>query len=298
MKLGIGLTNFSWDGSVAIATAVGRIARLADEAGLDGISSLDHFVQVPGLNQVPIDAPMLEGYTLLAFIAGQTQRLRLTTLATAPHNRHPAVLVKIVTSLDVLSGGRVTLGIGAGDGPESTGGGEVALGIPCPPADERYRRLEETLQVARRMWAGELVNSPPPVQKPHPPILVAGSGEKRTLRMVAEYADACHIPGVLPFIDWRSLATRKLDALRAHCEQLGRDYARIEKVAGTPFLAGNDPKEAAEQLAGFLHQLAEAGFDHATLVKRGEPWKEEDLDALAEIVPQVHRIQTGAARVT
>lgn len=308
MKLGIGLTNFSWEGPPSeIAAQIARIATLADEAGLDGISVLDHLVQVPGLNAVPIEAPILEGYTLLAFIAGQTTRVRLITLATAPHNRYPALLVKMVTSLDVLSGGRAMLGVGTGNDPDSTEGGEVALGILCPPVDERYQRLEELLQIATRMWSGDEtpyhglhyrlerpLNSPNSLQRPHPPILVAGSGERRTLRLVAQYADACHIPGVLPFADWRALAERKVGVLRAHCNELGRDYDEIEKVAGTPFLPGDDPREGARKLTEFLHQLAGSGFDGATLVNRGRPWNESDLDALASIVPEVHDIPTRA----
>jgi F420-dependent oxidoreductase-like protein len=207
---------------------------------------------------------MLEAYTTLGYLAACTSRARLLTLVTGAVYRHPGVLAKIVTTLDVLSGGRASLGIGAAWNEEEA----RALGIPFPPVAERFERLEETLQICLQMWSGDQapfrgahyqlerpLNMPPALSQPHPPIMIGGGGERKTLRLVARYAQACNLfPGP-------DLA-RKLDVLRAHCEAEGRDYDDIEKTCYFIFDVGENGERAGavtEQLAG----LAELGFDMA-----------------------------------
>jgi F420-dependent oxidoreductase-like protein len=198
--------------------------------------------------------PMLEGYTTLGYLAGRTERLRLSLLVTGVTYRHPGLLAKTVTTLDVLSGGRAMLGIGAAWYEREHRG----LGVPFPSTSERFERLEETLQIVRQLWSGdqtpyagshyelaEPVNVPPPVQSP-PPIMIGGSGERKTLRLVARYADACNLFGESP-----DVVRHKLDVLRGHCEDAGTDYDAIEKTA--PF--GFDVGERGEKVPQLLEQL-------------------------------------------
>lgn len=304
MKLGITVTNFSWPGPASeIGPTVARIARTADQAGMDSIWTMDHFFQIR-LSGLPPEAPMLEAYATLAFMAGHTRRIRLGTLVTSVAYRHPGVLIKIVTSLDVLSGGRMVLGVGAG-APFNVppGEGEAGgLGIPYPSLAERFERLEELLQIAHQMWRGDEapfegvhyrlarpLNSPNSLQRPHPPILVAGSGERKTLRLVARYADACNlfdIPGT-PFQD--DLA-HKLDVLANHCRDVGRDPADIEKTVASVFDLGEDRREGLERLAGHLRELAALGIDQVILGPR-RPWDAGTLEAVASIVDEVHGLE-------
>jgi F420-dependent oxidoreductase-like protein len=307
MKLGIGVTNFSWPcPPEEIGPIVARIATKADEAGLDSIWTMDHFFQIR-LSGLPPESPMLEAYATLAFIAGQTRRIRLGTLVTAVPNRHPGVLIKAVTSLDVLTGGRMVLGVGAGAPFTVTRDGEAGgLGIPYPPTlTERYQQLEELLQIAHQMWRGDEkpfrgrhyqldrpLNSPNSLQRPHPPILIGGSGERRTLRLVAQYADACNlfdIPG-----SFADDLPRKLRVLRQHCEDLGRDYGEIEKTAVTMFDLGQDRQDGLRRLTGHLRELAAVGIEHALLSPHG-PWDDASLDAVASIVPEMHAVPAAQA---
>ncbi len=194
---------------------------------------MDHFFQIRGVG--PAENEMLESYTTLSFLAGLTEHVRLGTMVTGVVYRHPGILIKEATTLDVLSKGRAYFGIGAAWNDVEAS----SLGIPFPPLKERFERLEETLQIAKQMWAGNEepfegrhyhltrpLNSPQPLTKPHPPILVGGMGEKKTLRLVAKYADACNIFGRM------GLATvkAKFDILKQHCEEVGRDYNEIEKT--------------------------------------------------------------------
>src|SRR5690242_19083665 len=220
---------------------------------------MDHFFQIGGIG--PPELPMLEAYTTLGYLAAHTSRAKLLTLVTGVTYRHPGILGKIVTTLDVLSGGRAWLGIGAAWNAEESRG----LGIPFPPVAERFERLEETLQLCLQMWRGDEspyqgrhdhldrpINSPQALHEPHPPILIGGSGEKKTLRLVAQYAQACNLfPGP-------DLA-RKLDVLRSHCERLGRPYDEIEKTVMYPLDPTADPGAVLEDLARF----AELGITHA-----------------------------------
>lgn len=240
MKIGLQIVQFNWPGSPEnTGKKLVEIGKTADEVGFDSIWAMDHLFQIDmaqfGLS--PKD-PMLDGYTVLGYLAAITERARLGTMVTGVVYRHPGHLMKIVSNLDVLSGGRAYLGIGAAWYEREA----LGLGLPFPPLKERIERLEETLQIAKQMWSGEIkpyngkyyqlaepINSPPPLSKPHPPILVGGSGEKKTLRLVAQYADACNLYGP-PFSGNDEIA-RKLDVLKRHCDDLGRPYHEIELTA-------------------------------------------------------------------
>ncbi|MFV2171832.1 LLM class F420-dependent oxidoreductase [Actinomadura sp. LOL_016] len=258
MRIGLQVPSFTFPGGAErIGPTFGRIARDADQAGLHSLWVMDHFFQIDMVG--PAEEPMLEGYSALAYAAALTENITLGTLVTGVTYRHPGILVKTVTTLDVLSGGRAWLGIGAAWNDEESRG----LGVAFPPTAERFERLEETLQIAHRMWRGDEspfegehyrlerpLNSPPALRRPHPPILVGGTGEKKTLRFVAKYADACNI------FDGDELP-HKLDVLREHCEREGRDYADIEKTSLTYFQE-TPSVDAAVDTVG---RLAEAGVD-------------------------------------
>ncbi len=251
MKLGLQIPIFTWaDGPPAIAQRLGQIAKTAEDVGFESIWVMDHFFQLPIIG--PAEQEMLEAYTALGFLAAKTERVRLGTMVTGVTYRHPGILAKQVTTLDVLSGGRAWLGIGAAWFEREHDG----LGVRFPPLKERFERLEETLQIAHQMWDSgnngpfdgkhyqlrETINSPQSLQRPHPPILIGGSGEKRTLRLVARYADATNIPARGQTTDW---VKRKLDILREHCEHEGRDYDEIEKTLLWVFLPGASGENAS-----------------------------------------------------
>jgi F420-dependent oxidoreductase-like protein len=234
MKLGLHISNFTWDGGPArLTSTLTELAKLAEDVGFDNLTVMDHFWQIRGVG--PKDADMLEAYTVLGFLASVTSRVELSTLVTGVTYRSPGLLAKAVTTLDVLSNGRAWLGIGAAWNEEEA----IGLGLGFAPTAIRFEMLEEALQICRQMWSdddgpyqgqhyqlGNTLNSPQSLQRPHPPIMIAGSGEKKTLRMVAQYADACNIfPG--------PQAPRKLEILREHCADLGRDYDTIEKTSIT-----------------------------------------------------------------
>jgi len=308
MKLGIGITTFPWPAD-QIGPVVSGIATAADEAGLDSLWVMDHFFQIR-LSGLPAESPMPEAYATLAFLGGLTKRIKLGTLVTSVAYRHPGVLVKTVTALDVLTGGRVIFGVGAGApfnaapaGPGTAFEAE-GLGIPFPSLAERFERLEEVLQIAHQMWRGDEspyqgrhyqlvrpLNSPNSLQRPHPPILIGGSGEGKTLRLVARYADACNLFD-LPNPEFRDNIVRKLDVLREHCSREGRDFAAIEKTVTSNFEFGEDPKAGAAAFLAHLRELAAAGIDHA-LVSPRQAWDEATLEAVAAIAPEVHAIEPG-----
>jgi F420-dependent oxidoreductase-like protein len=311
MKIGIVLGDFSWAVPASeLGATIAGVARQADEAGVDSFWVMDHFFQIRLTGQPP-ESPMAEAYALLGVLAGKTERIRLGTLVTSVAYRHPGVLVKTVTTLDVMSGGRMNFGVGPGapfnvepQGPGTAFEAE-GLGIPFPPLRDRFEMLEELLQIAHQMWHGDQaphhgqhyqlarpLNSPGPVQRPHPPILVAGGGEKKTLRLVAQYADACHLPGYSVAVGGASLGgdlARKLDVLREHCAAAGRDYAAIEKTVGRMFDLGDDPAAGRREFLAGLRALAGAGFDHAIVSPSG-PWVKDSLAALAELLPDIHAI--------
>jgi F420-dependent oxidoreductase-like protein len=292
VRIGLAVSSFTWPGGPArIGPTFGQIARDAEQAGVASLWVMDHFLQIPIFG--PPEAEMLEAYTTLAFAAGQTQRLELGALVTGVSPRHPGVLVKTVTTLDVLSGGRVWLGIGAAWNEQESRG----LGIPFPPLAERFERLEETLRIARQMWAGDSrpfegrhyrlerpLNSPNALRRPHPPILIGGSGERKTLRLVARYADACNL---FEFGGLQALR-HKLAVLREHCAAEGRPYGEIQKTTYGQ-IAGN---ESDDQLLERFGALADEGVDLA-IVELPDQGREGSLEHLAELIPQVEKLATA-----
>jgi F420-dependent oxidoreductase-like protein len=308
MKLGFALADFSWPVPVSdLGATIINLARRADAAGFDSLWVMDHFFQIRLSGGLPPESPMPEAYATLGVLAGQTRNIRLGTLVTSVAYRHPGVLLKTVTTLDVLSGGRMYLGVGAGApfNPTPQGPGTTAetegLGLPFPPLADRFEMLEELLQLAGQMWNGDEapfagrhyqlarpLNSPNSVQRPRPPILVAGAGEQKTLRFVARYADACHLPD-LPGTRYEVDLGHKLDVLRRHCDDAGRDYARIEKTVGVNHDLGDG---TAGDLAGLLARLSELsalGFGHAMLSPRGR-WTEALVDAVASVLPEIRAL--------
>jgi F420-dependent oxidoreductase-like protein len=263
VKVGLQIPDFTTpDGPGRLGPGLATVARTADDAGFEYLAVMDHFFQIGVIG--PPEREMLEAYTTLGYLAGHTSRARLLTLVTGVIYRHPGILAKMVTTLDVLSGGRGALGIGAAWNAEESRG----LGVPFPPVAERFERLEETLQICLQMWRGDEspyhgrhyqldrpINSPQALTQPHPPILIGGGGERKTLRLVAQYAQACNLfPGP-------DLA-RKLDVLREHCAAVGRDYDEIEKTCYFAYDVG--PKgENAQQVVDQLGGLAEMGFQAA-----------------------------------
>jgi F420-dependent oxidoreductase-like protein len=264
VKLVLHLSHFNWAAPTSeFGQVLADVATLAEEGGFDGIATADHLWQSPWMGGP--EASFLEGYTTLAFLAAHTRTVRLLTVVSGAHFRLPAVLAKTVTTLDVLSGGRAWLGIGAGHYEEECEG----LGVPFPPAATRYELLEDALEVCTRMWEGEhgsdgpfeghhvrarrLLNLPQALQRPRPPILIAGVGERRTLPLVARYADACSLrPG--PEIP------AKLDVLRRHCEAAGTDFDRIERTCAFAF-APDDGGPATAELLEQLRWLDSLGIE-------------------------------------
>ena len=269
MRLGIHYANFSgpgWD--TRLTDRLTETARVADQGGVDLFTVMDHYFQMEHLGGPP--EPMLEGYTTLGYVAALTERLRLGLLVTGTTYRHPGLLVKIVTTLDVLSRGRAVLGIGAAWYDRE----HVGLGVPFPSTSERFERLEETLRICHQMWSdddgpsegrhyrlAETVCVPPPVQRPHPPVLVGGGGERKTLRLVAQYADACNL-----FPVGVEGVRHKLDVLRRHCDDVGRDYDEIEKtmIGGAP--GGPDPVDDTDGFLADMEGYVELGIGLVTIV--------------------------------
>jgi F420-dependent oxidoreductase-like protein len=263
MKLGLQINDFSWPaGPTHFGATLVEIGQAAEAYGFDRIGVTDHFWQHPIMGGPEAAEP--ECYTTLAFLAANTINIKLTAMVTGVHFRHPGVLAKTVTTLDVLSGGRTWLGIGAGHYEEEARG----LGIPFPPLGERFEMLEETLQICLRMWSGERgderpfegthyrlerpLNLPQSLARPHPPIMIAGDGERKTLRLVARYADACSLRP-------KPEIPNKLDVLRRHCEAEDRDYDSIEKTCAFAFDVGEDGSKAGE-LIKQLSWLADMGI--------------------------------------
>ena len=254
MKVGLHYWNYSTPADPArIAATLGETARVAEQAGFSGFSVMDHYLQMEMAGVSSADEPMLEAYTTLGYVAASTERMGLGVLVTGVMYRHPGLLAKIVATLDVLSGGRARLGIGASWYERE----QAALGVPVVPVAERFERLEETLQICHQMWSddngpfngrhyqlAETLCVPGPLSRPHPPILVGGGGEKKTLLLVARYADACNM-----FATGPEDVGRKLEVLRSHCDAEGRDYDRIDKtlLAVVPALMDVDGFVAAAE---------------------------------------------------
>ncbi len=293
MKLGLQIPFLTWPGGPPqMGPRLADIARTAESAGFDSIWVMDHFFQIEFVGSAEMD--MVEAYTTLGFIAGHTSRVGLGAMVTGVTYRHPGILIKQVTTLDVLSGGRAWLGIGAAWYERE----HLGLGVPFPPLKERFERLEEALQIAHQMWSDnngpyegkhyklvETMNVPQALSKPHPRILIGGTGEKKTLRLVAKYADATNIFSQqgLDFVK------EKLDVLREHCEREGRNYDDIEKTIY--YIMNPGPNgENAGQMIDQLGRFAEAGVQTAIGAVTGV----ENLTTLEamgrDVIPQVAKL--------
>jgi F420-dependent oxidoreductase-like protein len=300
MRLGLQVPNFTWsDDQGQLGDTFATIVQRAERAGLYSLWVMDHFFQLPMLG--PAEHEMLEGYSTLAFAAGHTNRIKLGTLVTGVTYRYPGLLVKTVTTLDVLSHGRAYFGIGAAWNEEE----HLGLGVPFPSTAERFERLEETLQIAHQMWEGSEkpyqgkhyqlarpLNVPSSVQKPHPPILIGGTGERKTLRLVAQYGDAWNVS--LHQVSKDELR-HKLDVLRDHCQSIGRPYADIEKSTLETNLRitrdGRDNSLTPAAAIEHFRELAALGIDQA-IFNTPNVTDLELFDLLAtEIIPVVEQIE-------
>ena len=289
MKFGLQVNSFTWPGGAsAIGPTLARVTRTADDAGFDSIWVMDHFFQIRGLG--PPEAPMLEGMTALGFMAANSEKARLGLMVGGIHYRAPGLWIKAATTLDVLSGGRAWFGIGAAWNEEES----TALGFPFPPLRDRFEMLEETLQMAQAMWEGgmgsgeafrgkhysatRLMNSPQAISRPRVPIMIGGGGERKTLRLVAQYADACNVFG-----DTSRIA-HKYAVLREHCERLGRPYDEIER---STLQSVDVDAQSADELVERFGRLGEAGAQHVLTSVRGV----SDVSKLerigAEVLPQL-----------
>jgi F420-dependent oxidoreductase-like protein len=267
MQVGVHYMNFTLPGGPeAIAPTLAATAKAAENAGFARLTVMDHFFQMEHFSTA-LD-PMLEGYTALGFVAGQTQRMSLGILVTGVTYRHPGLLAKIATTLDVLSQGRAFLGLGAAWYERE----HLALGVPFPPMKERFERLEETLQICLQMWSdddgpyqgrhyqlAETICVPKPIQQPRPPIMIGGGGERKTLRLVAQYADACNLVG-----DDLDVLKHKFEVLDRHCEEVGRDPATIERTVQSR----HDPVGDPDGFVAHMEKLADLGVDLVGLAAR------------------------------
>ena len=287
MKLGLHIPDYTWPGGPAsLGHELARVGLAAEEAGFDRVSVMDHFFQIGHLG--PPEHEMLEAYTTLGYLAAHTSRVKLLTLVTGVVYRQPGLLAKIITTLDVLSGGRAMLGIGAAWNEEESRG----LGLNFPPIAERFELLEDALRICLQMWSEDdgpftgthatlerTLNSPQAISRPHPPILIGGSGERKTLRLVARYAQACNLfPG--PDLD------HKLDVLRQHCETEGRDYDEIEKTVLFNFDVGEKGENVGEVVER-LRDLHRRGFQvaHGRVT---DVWRITPLEIIGrEVLPAV-----------
>jgi F420-dependent oxidoreductase-like protein len=297
MKLGLQISSFSWPGAPeSIGPTLARIASCADEVGFDSIWVMDHFFQIRSVGRS--DEPMLEGLTALGYMAAHTKRARLGLMVGGVHYRHPGLWVKATTTLDVLSGGRAWFGIGAAWNQEESEG----LGFPFPPLGVRFELLEDTLRIARGMWEGErgteerfeglrytatrLLNSPQSLTRPRIPIMIGGGGEQKTLRLVAQYADATNVFGDGPRLE------HKYRVLREHCERIGRPYEEIERTTLNSIWIGDDLRrsETPAEVVDRFGELGDAGAQHIIVSIPGV----DDLSRLEtigrDIIPQLRAL--------
>lgn len=290
MKIGLQIPRFTWPGgAAAIAPTLKQIAQTADQGGFASIWVMDHFFQLSMIGSA--DEPMLEGYSALTYLAAVTEKVKLGTLVTGVIYRQPAFLVKQVTNLDVLSRGRAYLGIGAAWYDREAYG----LGFPFPPVKTRFEWLEETLQIAHQMWSGEVksyggqhfhlaeaICSPLPISQPHPPIMIGGMGEQKTLRFVAQYADACNLFARMGM----DVVKAKLEILQQHCQDVGRPYEEIERTSlATVHLAPGEM--TVTEVINTCRELAEAGIQH-TIFNMPNVHEITPLETFAqEIIPAV-----------
>ena len=284
MEFGMHIADFTWNGGPAVlGPALAGHARNAEDAGITRITVMDHFWQIRGVG--PAEHEMLEAYTTLGFLAAHTRTARLHTLVTGVIYRAPALLAKQISTLDVLSGGRAGLGIGAAWNADESEG----LGFDFPLTAERFERLEEAIQICLQMWSGSeapyngehyhlkrTLNSPQNLQRPHPYLMIGGGGEKKTLRLVAQYADACNI-GAGPE------AARKLDVLREHCDAVGRDYGQIEKTT----MIIIDPSTTRDDVVRTAAQMRDVGFTVAYVAAKDITEPDRIIDLLASALPEL-----------
>jgi F420-dependent oxidoreductase-like protein len=298
VKFGLQISSFTYPGGTPeLAPTLERIVRTADEVGFDSIWVMDHFFQIRSVGRP--EEPMLEGWTALGWIAALTQRARLGLMVGGVHYREPAVWVKAATALDVLSGGRAWLGIGAAWNQEESEG----LGFPFPPLGTRFEMLEETLRIAHGMFEGErgtqsafpgvhyratrLMNSPQSISRPRVPIMIGGGGERKTLRLVAQYGDASNVFGDPERIH------HKWEVLRAHCEAIGRPFDEIERsVLKNVYLSptGGDGRESPGQVVDRFGELGDAGAQHVIFSVK-DVWQTDQLELLGQAVfPQLRAL--------
>jgi F420-dependent oxidoreductase-like protein len=297
MEIGFHLVNFDVPGGAeALPSTLAAAARAAEQAGASWFTMADHFFQMDNL--WPAESPMLEVYTSLGYLAGQTERIKLVVLVNGVMYRYPGLLAKTVTTLDVLSRGRAVFGLGAAWYERE----HIGLGVPYPPTAERFERLEQTLQICKQMWSrnngrydskhyhlAETLCSPQPVQRPNPPILIGGTGERKTLRLVAQYADAWN--GSFQTVEE---AAHKLDVLRRHCEAVGRDPAEIQKTV----MMLVDPLTGLDGFLTIAERYARLGFD---LIDVMPPVDERDPVGFASrlgehVIPRVAQLSVVGNR--
>jgi F420-dependent oxidoreductase-like protein len=285
MKLSVSVTDYSWPDRIAERLA--SVAPFLDDSAVDTLWVADHLLQADP--SCRIDEPMLEAYTALGYLAATTSRLRLGTMVTAATFRAPALLIKAVTTLDVLSGGRAWLGIGAGYNAEEA----RAMGLFLPETSERFDRMTDLLQLAKQMWRGDEtpfrgehvrlghpVGSPRPLASPHPPVLIGGTGKRRTLRLVAEYGDACNLFDVP---DGGRTIRDQLDVLARHCAEVGRPAGEIERTVTTAL----DRGETSDRLVERCRAFGQLGLQHVVVIARGRPFTQADLEGVAAAADQV-----------
>jgi F420-dependent oxidoreductase-like protein len=284
MDFGLHIADFTFAGGPSqLGPALAAHVRNAEGSGIRRITVMDHFWQLPGIG--PEDHEMLEAYATLGFLVAHTDKVLLHTLVSGVIYREPALLAKQVTTLDVLSGGRVGLGIGAAWNEQESRG----LGFRFPPVAERFRQLEETIQICLQMWSDSeepyegaiwqlerTLNSPQSVSRPHPYLLIGGGGERKTLRLVAQYADACNL-------SYGPQTAHKLDVLRGHCEAVGRDYDDVEKTA----MIGIDPSTTSEDIAARARELADLGFTATYVFSVGIREPERVVEVIAGAIGEL-----------
>ncbi len=291
MHIGLQIPSFKYPGgAAAIRPKLKEIVTTAEEAGFYSLWVMDHYYQIQGMFGEDYTDPMLEAYTTLGYMAGLTEKAYLGVLVTGVIYRHPAVLMKMINTLDILAGGRTYFGIGAAWYENEAKG----FGIPYPSTSERFEQLEDNLKLAKALWASDetsfagkhfsapaITNNPRPLSSPHPRIMIGGTGPNKTLRMVTQYADACNIG------EWvgKENMQKALDTLKAHCETLGRDYNSVEKTSlSTVHLSGGD---TVESVISRIEELSAMGFTHA-IFNMPDVHKITPLETFAqEIIPAV-----------
>ena len=298
MKIGLQINSFTWPGGTpAIGPTLSEIVRQADDVGFDSLWVMDHFFQIRGVGKP--EEPMLEGWTTLGFMAAHTTRARLGLMVGGIHYRYPGLWVKAATTLDVLSGGRAWLGIGAAWNEDES----RSLGFPFPPLGERFEMLEETLEIAHQMWQGDrgtegefhgklfqarrLMNSPQSLSRPRVPIMIGGGGEKKTLRLVARYADASNVFGSPEGI------ARKYAILAEHCAEIGRDPEEIERSTLQNFAISEDGHgrtETPAQIVDRFGDLSDAGAQHIIIGMYGLPDPHAIELVGRDVIPQLRSL--------